>query len=305
MVNVKRLHNLKGHHSGIYALAATGQEGQFFSAGGDGMAILWDVNHPDEGQLVARFPNPVYTLHYYQPENLLAVGHNFEGIHIIDCQNKRLGGSIAFTRAEVFDIQSHGEMLYAGSGDGTLTAISLPSRSIVKQIRLSDRSLRCLSINSRLGELAAGYSDRHIRIFDLETLQLKYELPAHHLSVFTVRYTPSQAYLLSAGRDARLKAWEVNSKYTCAGEVVAHMYAINYVEFSPDKKHFVTCSLDKTIKVWELPTLTLLKVIDRARHEGHGNSVNRLLWLNNPNCLISASDDRTLSVWKIDVNPGA
>ncbi|GIV37568.1 MAG: hypothetical protein KatS3mg032_1947 [Cyclobacteriaceae bacterium] len=304
-VSIQRLHNLTGHRSSIYALAAAGPEGMFFSAGGDGITALWDVNHPHEGTMLANIPAPIYALHHWQPGQLLVIGHNFEGIQVIDWQNKRKAGSLAFTTAAIFDLQSHGETLFAGSSDGVLTAIHLPSLTVKKQIKLSDKSLRCLSINTATGELAAGYSDGFIRIFNLETLQLKHQFAAHGLSVFTVRYTPSQAYLLSAGRDARLKAWEVKSQYTCAGEVTAHMYAINHVEFSPDKKHFVTCSLDKTIKVWELPTLTLLKVIDRARHGGHGNSVNRLLWLNNPNCLISASDDRTLSVWKIEVNPGA
>jgi hypothetical protein len=45
--------------------------------------------------------------------------------------------------------------------------------------------------------------------------------------------------------------------------------------------------------------LKLLKVIDRARHAGHGFSVNKLLWTNHHNQLLSASDDRSISVWQI------
>jgi hypothetical protein len=43
----------------------------------------------------------------------------------------------------------------------------------------------------------------------------------------------------------------------------------------------------------------LLKVIDKSRHAGHGTSVNKLLWTPFNDQLISASDDRTLSVWQI------
>ncbi|MCX7637111.1 MAG: WD40 repeat domain-containing protein [Cyclobacteriaceae bacterium] len=298
-VSVHRLHTLAGHRDSIYALAPAGQSGVFFSAGGDGMVVQWDLTQPEEGKILAQVSNPVYALHLWK--NMLIAGHNFEGIHVLDWQNKREAGSLKFTDSAVFTLQSWNDILFAGSGDGTLTAIHIPSLRIIKQVRASDKSLRCLSINSATGEMAAGYSDWHIRIFDLETLEQKHELHGHSNSVFTVRYTPSNAYLLSAGRDARIKAWSVHENYTCLGEVVAHMYAINHLEFSPDKKHFVTCSLDKSIKVWELPTLTLLKVIDRARHAGHGTSVNRLLWLNDPDYLISAGDDRTLSVWQIEV----
>ena len=85
-----------------------------------------------------------------------------------------------------------------------------------------------------------------------------------------------------------------------ADEVVAHLYAINHIAFSPDGLHFVTGSMDKSIKVWNTKEMKLIKVIDKARHAGHGTSVNKLLWTSFDNQLISASDDRTLSVWKLE-----
>jgi WD40 repeat protein len=57
--------------------------------------------------------------------------------------------------------------------------------------------------------------------------------------------------------------------------------------------------MDKSIKVWDAEEYKLLKVIDKSRHAGHGTSVNKLLWTPFNDQLISASDDRTLSVWQI------
>ncbi|HTE32713.1 MAG TPA: hypothetical protein VK666_20170, partial [Chryseolinea sp.] len=134
---------------------------------------------------------------------------------------------------------------------------------------------------------------------DLEDLALKQEWKGHENSVFTLRYTPDLNFLISGSRDARLKVWDTHNGYVKSAEVVAHMYAINHLDFSPDGKHFVTCSMDKSIKVWDTEALKLLKVIDRSRHAGHGTSVNKLLWTTFNDQLISASDDRTLSVWNI------
>ena len=119
-------------------------------------------------------------------------------------------------------------------------------------------------------------------------------------SVFTLAYSPDFQLLLSAGRDAHLKSWDVNSAYSSFHDIVAHMYAINHIEYSPDGKHFVTCSMDKSIKVWDSHTFKLLKVIDKARHAGHGTSVNKLLWSDHDNLLLSASDDRAISIWNIE-----
>jgi len=57
--------------------------------------------------------------------------------------------------------------------------------------------------------------------------------------------------------------------------------------------------MDKSIKVWDAETFQLLKVIDKARHAGHGTSINKVLWTNFNNLLLSASDDRSISTWDI------
>lgn len=299
-VKVTKLHSFTGHRDGVYALQRTDQVNLFCSAAGDGMVVLWDLDKPDEGLPVARLPNSVYALHYHALSNTIIAGHNYEGIHVLDWRNKAELGSLQLTKAAIFDIQSLDNKLFVATGDGTVTVIDLDRLAIRNQVKASEKSARTIDINTRRGELAIGYSDNHIRVFDLENMQLKYEWAAHDNSVFTVRYTPDGYYLLSGSRDARLKAWDANSGYTKVAEVVAHMYAINHMDFSPDAKHFVTCSMDKSIKVWNAEELKLLKVIDKARHAGHGTSVNRLLWTSHQDQLLSASDDRTVTSWGIN-----
>jgi WD40 repeat protein len=77
------------------------------------------------------------------------------------------------------------------------------------------------------------------------------------------------------------------------------MYAINHIAYSPTGDYFLTCSMDKSIKVWDATSFKLLKVIDRARHAGHGTSINKLLWTSFQDQIVACSDDRSLSVWKL------
>jgi WD40 repeat protein len=60
--------------------------------------------------------------------------------------------------------------------------------------------------------------------------------------------------------------------------------------------------MDKSIKVWDPVNRKLLKVIDKARNAGHGTSINKVVWSTYNGNIISVSDDRTISIWQIQVN---
>jgi WD40 repeat protein len=297
-IEVTKLHTLTGHRDCVYTLEGSGDDNLFFSGAGDGMVVAWNLSNPENGELIAKLPNSVYALHYHKLSNLLVTGHNFEGIHVLDWQNKSEVGSLQLTTASIFDLQSHNDDLFVATGDGTIMKVALQSLSILAKNQSSEKSARTIAIHPHNGDVVIGYSDNFIRVFDTN-LQLKHAWQAHANSVFTIRFTPDGHFLMSGSRDARLKVWDVKTHYSQAAEVVAHMYAINHLDFSPDNKHFVTCSMDKSLKVWKLDELKLLKVIDRSRHAGHGTSVNKVLWTSHDDQLVSASDDRTISVWKI------
>jgi len=298
-IQVKKLHTLTGHRDGVFALQPTDEPQRVLSAAGDGMVVLWDLQTPDTGHLVAKLPNSIYALHRQSATGHLIAGHNYDGIHVLDWKNKTELGSLQLTKAAIFDIQSLGGTVFVATGDGALIQVRADSLTVEQKVVASERNARTIAVSEKLGQVAVGYSDSFIRVFDLDGLTELAAWQAHENSVFTLRYTPDQDFLISGSRDARLKVWDARAGYVKAAEVVAHLYAINHLDFSPDGKHFVTCSMDKSIKVWDSGSLSLLKVIDRSRHAGHGTSVNRLLWTTFHDQLVSASDDRTLSVWNI------
>lgn len=298
-VQVSKLQTLTGHRDCVYALAKSNEPHRFFSGAGDGMVVMWDLNNPETAELIAKLPNSIYALHYHPENDLLIAGHNYEGIHLLDWKNKKEIASLQLTKSAIFDIQSYNDYLFVATGEGVVLKVDLKRLNITGQTEPSEKSARSISIHRKRNEIAVGYSDQIIRIFDLDSLNLKKKWTAHTNSVFTVRYSPDGNFLFSGSRDARLKVWDVKADYIQSGEVVAHLYAINHLDFSPDGKHFVTCSMDKSIKVWNTEELKLLKVIDKSRHAGHGTSVNKVLWTSHHDQLLSASDDRTISTWNI------
>ncbi len=302
LVTVSKLHNLTGHNDAVYTVKGVGNGAIFYSGSGDGMVVEWDLRAPENGRLIAQLPNSVYAMDLDPSSKLLAVGHNYEGVHFIRTDQQKEVGSAQLTKGAIYDIKFWKNLLIICTGEGEVIFFDPKKMSEVARVKASDQSARCCDINYLHREMAVGFSDNKIRLFDLDTLEITNEFEAHQNSVFTVRYSPDYNQVLSGSRDAHLKVWSLQEEPVLLQSIVAHMYTINHLDFSPDGKHFVTCSMDKSIKVWDAQRYKLLKVIDKARHAGHGTSVNKLLWTSFQNQIVSCSDDRTISVWDLEFN---
>lgn len=299
-IQVKKLHTLTGHNDCIYALAEGPDPRFFYTGSGDGMVVEWDLDNPKDGKLIAKLPHSVYDISIDKERNLLYIGHNFEGIHVIDLREKKEVWSLKITNQSIFDIKIIGKSLFVATGDGVLTVIDVEEKSLVKHLKLSSKSARVMAVDKAQKNIAIGFSDHSIKIidaFDFKPVQL---LEGHTNSVFALAYSPVQNLLISGGRDASLKFWNTKT-YQQTGNVIAHMFAINYLSFKEDGKYFITCSMDKSIKVWDAEDHKLLKVIDKARHAGHGTSINKVVWSTYNQSIISVSDDRSISIWKVDI----
>lgn len=299
-IQVNKLHTLTGHNDCIYAMTEGSDPRFFYTGAGDGMVVEWDLDLPKDGKLIAKLPHSVYALTVDRERNLLVIGHNFEGIHVIDLNENKEIWNLKMTDQAIFDIKVFGNEIFVGTGDGVLAVIDIEERSVKKHIKLSSKSIRVMSIAAEKRQLALGLSDHSIKILDLsDNFKPLANLIGHTNSVFALNFSPDEKYLVSGGRDAHMKFWE-SENYTLSESIVAHMYAINYLSFKEDGKYLVTCSMDKSIKVWDAKNYKLMKVIDKARNAGHGTSINKVLWSTYSGQVISISDDRTISIWQIE-----
>jgi WD40 repeat protein len=296
-MNVRKIDTFSGHRDCVYTLISDFGRSSFYSAGGDGLVVKWDVAKPDLGDLVARIGASVYAMAHDPATGLLWVGQNYEGVQLIDPLQKKVVASMKIGAAPIFDIKIWRDKALVALGDGVIVVIDIPSFAIQKYLKASPKSVRTLAIRETEMELAAGYSDHSIGIFDLNTFMLKKRFQGHTNSVFTVTYSPDDRHLVTGGRDAHLKVWDASANYVLVHDIPAHMFAINHLAFRADGDFLATASMDKSIKLWQADTFKLVKVVDRARHAGHGTSINKLLWLAEGDLLVSGSDDRTISVW--------
>ncbi len=300
-IHVKKLHTLTGHNDCIYALVEGVNSRFFYTGAGDGMVVEWDLDSPKDGYLIAKLPNSVYALEVDRGRNFLIVGQNYEGIHVIDLKEKKEVWNLKLTSFSIFDIKIVDHLLFVATGEGVLHVVDMEQRAIKKHIKLSSKSLRVLALTPDASHLAVGCSDHQIKILQLSELDQPIALlEGHTNSVFALSYSPDGKFLISGARDACLKFWNTSS-YQLEAHVVAHLYAINYVSFREDGAFAVTCSMDKSLKIWDMTSRSLVKVIDKARHAGHGTSINKVFWSTYSGAIVSVSDDRTVAIWQLEI----
>jgi WD40 repeat protein len=298
-MDIRKIDTFSGHRDSVYTIISDGTTSGFYSAGADGFVIQWDLEKPDLGKLVARAGTSVYALCFDPDRKTLWVGQNYEGVQLIDVTSGTVSATAKITTAAIFEIRIWEGKAFIALGDGVIVVMDIESFAIQKHIKVSDKSIRTIAINSVRREFAVGDSNHNIHIFSLDNFELIRSIHGHTNSVFSVQYSPDNIFLLTTGRDAHLKIWNADRDYEPVTDIAAHMYAVNHIDYSPDGKYFATCSMDKSIKIWDSKTFKLKKIIDRSRHAGHGTSVNRLLWKGYQNQLISGSDDRMISIWEI------
>lgn len=299
-VSVEKKMHCTGHQGALFALDYGDVSGSVLSAGGDGLIVRWLPQAPETGEVIARVDSNVFAMKYIPELHRLAIGNMYGGVHWINLHNNENLRNVAHHEKGVFAMEWINGHLYSLGGQGCLAKWDAEACRVLETVRLSHKSLRGMAYHRGRNELAIGSSDYSIYLLDAESLQVKRHLEgAHQNSVFTVAYSPDGRYLLSGGRDAHLRVWDLGEDMALVSEQPAHWFTVNKIAFAPDGRMFATASRDKSIKLWDAATFKLLKVIDKRRYGGHTHSVNELLWTQHEGWLISASDDRQLMGWEV------
>jgi WD40 repeat protein len=302
-ITIKVVAALKGHTGCIYALDRGLSANTVFTGGSDLFIAQWNLETLQAEKFAAAFTAHLYTICHIHEKGLLLAGTTDGNIHIIDVAKKKEIRILKHHQGPVFDIKYSlkTNCFYTAGGDGNFAVCSLDTLSLVKLKRLCAEKVRCIDFNYHTSEMAVALGNGKVLVYDLFSLQDKYEFTAHRLSANVVRYSPDGKFLLTGGRDAYLNIWETDN-YTQLKFIPAHNWAIYDIAFSPDASLFATGSRDKTIKIWDAETFSFLKRISKEAFTGHSHSVNKLLWSPFNNYLISVGDDKEVMIREISIN---
>lgn len=299
-MDIKKIAQLKGHTGGIYSLETGRNASTIFSGSADKMIAEWSLEDFSIQNFSIKTGSAVFSIFHNAGNKQLIAGLYSGAIHVFDLEKKIEIRHITLHSSPIFDIKfsARHNRYFMASGDGSISTWD-HNFSLLNQISFCREKIRNICFTADESQAVIACGDGFLRILNIETQKVIHEIKAHELSANCVCFHAHGNTLISGGRDAYLRFWDLRDNYKMMGEMPAHNYAIYSIVFSPDKKFCATASMDKTCKIWDARNFDLLARIDRKNSEGHVHSVNKLLWTAYKNYLVTASDDRTMMVWEI------
>ncbi len=146
-----------------------------------------------------------------------------------------------------------------------------------------------LSPDSRL--LVSGSVDKTVKLWDLESGQVRQSLSGHSQEIWSVAFSPEGSKIASSSGDGTIKVWETSTG-NLLHTLSDHTAWVMAVTFSPDGKQLASGGFDNTIKLWNAETGELIRSI--AAHSGW---VFSLAYSPDGQLLASGSFDRSIKIW--------
>ena len=285
----KKSKDISGHSAAVYSIAFDGI--YIYSASGDSYVTRWNLQTGIQDKFAIQFKNTPFSISFFLKNSHLAVGLKSGDLHFFNLAERKEVKFFKQHKTGIFSILENPlkNQLYTADAEGNLAVWNTLSYELELFLPFACGKIRKMSLNHEKSRLILACNDGMIRILETEFFNLLHSFEAHSTAVTSFTFFPGdETKCLSGGKDAFLKAWDLND-YSCFKAIPIHNFSVYDLVFLSDDE-FISCSRDKTIKIWNATNFELLQRIEH-KNGGHIHSVNQVLKIG-ASSFASCSDDK-------------
>ncbi len=218
---------------------------------------IWNISNSSSWTLIRTYTNhtqAVFGLEWIN-EDTIASGSDDKTIKIwsISTGQTKLSTN---TAAKVYSLKLLNDSFACGLGNGNINIYDINNNgSLISTLSghiewsfVSDM----IQINF-FGLLASSSSDGTIRIWDLITNTIKFNLTGHTQTVYGLKLVSSEL-LASGSLDNTIKLWNITDRQLIRNLSDHKGDIYNSIDFFSDSQKLVSGSTDQTIKIWDIAT---------------------------------------------------
>ncbi|KAL7273608.1 beta transducin [Rhizina undulata] len=218
-------------------------------------------------------------------------------------------------KAEVSVIQQSKidkDIFAVGYTDGSLRLWDSKTATVVISFNGHRSAVSALSFDHSGARLASGSKDAHIIVWDLIAEVGLYRLRGHKDQVTGLEFLrgeeeADEGWLLSTGKDALIKLWDLPTQH-CVETHVAHHGECWAMTVSPDQRGCITAGNDGEMKVWAIDSENLSKrakseadcLLDRGTlYRQQKDKAVSLRFHPSSNFVATHGADKSVEIWRI------
>jgi WD40 repeat protein/energy-coupling factor transporter ATP-binding protein EcfA2 len=256
--NGDKYNGLQGHEGAVRSLVFLPGTNTFFSSGGDGKILRWDLNGNTKSYRTLIDNNFINRSLAVSPNGRwLACGTTTSGIQLFNLNAPNspptiLQGHKGWVEALIFTPDNKG--LYSASTDKSVIYWDLISGAKTVFIALDNTKVRCLAIAPAGHFMFGGTDDGQVIRWNLDTKEATVMFKSDNNSIYAVSINSSGSRIAFVDRNGALRLADTKTNVILK-VVPAHSTRSLDVKFSPDDRQIATSSMDKTVKIWDANNL--------------------------------------------------
>jgi WD40 repeat protein len=244
---------------------------------------------------------PITSLEFTR-DNAAIAASGFHEITFWKAGDGTLGGRLGGLAERTYDIaySPDGKWMATASGDPGIYGIARlwsaepgAGAKPVRELVETQDVLFSVAFSPDSKRVATAGADRAIRIYEVETGKLLFQVEDHADWIFAVAFSPDGKRLASASRDKTCKVFDVEKKESLV-TFPGHAQPVYTIAFAPDGKSVASGGEDNMIRVWN-PDADGRQVRQMG---GFGGTVFRLRYAPDGQTLVACSADKSIHVFK-------
>jgi hypothetical protein len=257
--NGDNFNGLQGHEGAIRSLAFLPASGVFYSSGGDGKILRWDLNGNTKSYRILIDNNFINRSMAISPNGRwLACGTTTSGIQLFNLNTANTNPSIlqghkGWVEALSFTPDSKG--LYSASTDMKIIYWDLIAGTNSLFITLNNDKVKCLAVSPSGSYVFGGTDGGKLIRWNMDTKEETVVFNSDNNSIYAIAINSTGSRIAFVDKNGTLRLADARSN-SIVRVVSAHSARILDVKFSPDDRQIATCSMDNTFKIWDANNLT-------------------------------------------------
>jgi WD40 repeat protein len=281
-----------GHRGSVLSLTGQIEEKSFYSAGSEGLIVHWNVDKPNEGDVIIKLSGYISCLVFNSRDGILYAAVNHKGLYLIQASSGKILATIETPAISYGNLQVTNNHIIFTTKIGEVIILDKDLQKILKRVNTGINDFCPIHISSNL---LCYSSVEGLQCMDLTSLDYKLKsIPVES----TIKSICSHSNSLIVLSNKSLEKWNQKNLKKEAKLDISEIAQPKQLYINTNAERILILSVFNEIYEYKLDKKGI-KFIEKSRIE-HNGEINELLWIENYKFVISAGTDKKIGVCQIN-----